>query len=121
MYMKRLVLTAIGILFLALICLQGLNCSQTGNRLQSDSEWSEGVSAFDSESTYLQESSLEEGKDVEEFGVNASDTVLICKSKSAYAYHSHQCQGLKRCKSGIGSLTKKEAVNAGYKPCGFCY
>ena len=28
-------------------------------------------------------------------------TVLVCGGKSAYAYHSHYCHGLNRCKSGV--------------------
>jgi hypothetical protein len=47
--------------------------------------------------------------------------VLICGSKSAYAYHSHECKGLSRCKSEVKKMTLSQAKEKGYKPCGFCY
>ena len=47
--------------------------------------------------------------------------VLICNSRSAYAYHSHQCHGLKRCRSDIYEVTVSEAIQRGYSPCKICY
>ena len=47
--------------------------------------------------------------------------VTICNSKRSYAYHKHECKGLKRCKAGTTKLTLTDAKNKGYKPCGFCY
>lgn len=49
------------------------------------------------------------------------DSVLICQSKSAYAYHSHVCRGLGRCTHKVVKMSKEDAIKAGYKPCGFCY
>ncbi len=48
-------------------------------------------------------------------------TVFVCNSKSSYAYHSHQCRGLKRCKSGISKVSKSQAQNSGYRACKICY
>ena len=49
------------------------------------------------------------------------DSVYICQSRSAYAYHSHICRGLARCTHGIVKLTKAQAIKIGYKPCKICY
>lgn len=49
------------------------------------------------------------------------DSVLICNSKSAYAYHKTYCTGLNRCKAGVSKISKKEASERGYRPCKFCY
>ncbi len=48
-------------------------------------------------------------------------TVFICNSKNAYAYHSHRCHGLNRCRSGVSSVTKSKAENSGYRACKICY
>lgn len=47
--------------------------------------------------------------------------VLICNSKSAYAYHSYQCRGLSRCRSSISKVKESEARSMGYSPCKICY
>lgn len=53
---------------------------------------------------------------------SVADSVYICRSSGAYAYHSHYCQGLKRCTHRIDKVTPKEAIRLGFeKPCGFCY
>ena len=49
------------------------------------------------------------------------DSVYICQSKSAYAYHNYECRGLARCTHGIIKITKAEAIKLGYKPCKICY
>lgn len=49
------------------------------------------------------------------------DSVYICQSRSAYAYHKYECRGLARCTHGIVKITKAEAVKRGYKPCKICY
>jgi hypothetical protein len=51
----------------------------------------------------------------------SKDSVMICKSKSAFAYHLDYCTGLKRCKSKVVKMSLSEAKLGGYKPCGFCY
>ncbi len=48
-------------------------------------------------------------------------TVLICNSKNAYAYHSHKCNGLKRCKASVLSIRYLDAKKAGRTPCKICY
>jgi hypothetical protein len=48
-------------------------------------------------------------------------TVLICGSRSAYAYHSYECHGLARCRSGVSRVTVSEARSMGYVPCKICY
>jgi uncharacterized protein YgiM (DUF1202 family) len=47
--------------------------------------------------------------------------VLICVSKSAYAYHKAYCSGLKRCTHTVKELTKSEAQSIGRSPCKICY
>lgn len=47
--------------------------------------------------------------------------VLICQSKTAKAYHSHNCKGLDRCTHEIVKVTLEEAQQMGRTPCGFCY
>jgi hypothetical protein len=49
------------------------------------------------------------------------DSVMICKSKSAFAYHLDYCTGLKRCKAKVVKMTLADAKLGGYKACGFCY
>ncbi|MGF7216653.1 hypothetical protein GGR92_002820 [Spirosoma lacussanchae] len=51
----------------------------------------------------------------------ATATVLICESRSAYAYHSHECHGLARCRSTISRVSTGSARSLGYKPCRICY
>jgi hypothetical protein len=48
-------------------------------------------------------------------------TVLICNSPNAYAYHSHKCSGLQRCKSNVLSIKLSEAKKAGRSACKICY
>jgi hypothetical protein len=52
---------------------------------------------------------------------SSKDEVLICGSKSAYAYHSHRCKGLSRCGSEVKKMSLPDAKKQGYKACGFCY
>lgn len=47
--------------------------------------------------------------------------VLICNSSSSYAYHSYECRGLSRCRSGISKITISEAESMGRVPCKNCY
>lgn len=49
------------------------------------------------------------------------DSVYICKSRTAYAYHSGFCGGLKRCKAEVGHIPLSTAKEMGYKACGYCY
>lgn len=50
-----------------------------------------------------------------------ADSVLICDSENAYAYHHHVCKGLARCTHGIYKIPKSEALRLGLKPCKTCY
>lgn len=47
--------------------------------------------------------------------------VLICVSRSAYAYHSHRCYGLNRCTHTISKVSLTQAKNSGYRACKICY
>ncbi|HHT51588.1 MAG TPA: SH3 domain-containing protein [Bacteroidales bacterium] len=67
-----------------------------------------------SSSTSNRTSTTSKSKEVESY-------VLICNSSSAYAYHTHYCKGLRRCKSEVSKVTVSNAQKMGYKPCGFCY
>ncbi len=48
-------------------------------------------------------------------------TVLICNSSGSYAYHSHKCAGLLRCKSNILTVTVADAKKGGRSACKICY
>jgi len=50
-----------------------------------------------------------------------TDTVLICKSNSAHAYHCYECKGLKHCSHTLIKISKAQAIKMGYQPCKFCY
>lgn len=52
----------------------------------------------------------------------APDTkVLICISTGASKYHSHYCQGLKKCTHQVKEVSISDARNRGYSACGYCY
>lgn len=48
-------------------------------------------------------------------------TVLVCGSRSAYAYHSYECHGLNRCRSEVSRVSLSEARSMGYVPCKICH
>ena len=50
-----------------------------------------------------------------------ADSVLICRSNTAYAYHLYECRGLARCAHKIIKVTLEQAKKMGYKPCKICY
>jgi len=52
---------------------------------------------------------------------SSETTVLICNSQNAYAYHSHKCSGLQRCKSEIVSIRVADAKKQGRSACKICY
>ncbi|MCS6905979.1 MAG: hypothetical protein RML72_07635 [Bacteroidia bacterium] len=47
--------------------------------------------------------------------------VLICNSSNAYAYHSKECTGLKKCRAGIRKILLSEAQQKKLRPCRYCY
>lgn len=49
------------------------------------------------------------------------EKVMICVSKTAYAYHSYACSGLNRCTHEIVKVTLQEAKERRYKPSHICY
>lgn len=53
--------------------------------------------------------------------VATPDSVYICQSRSAYAYHAYECRGLARCTHVIIKTTKTQAIKMGYKACKICY
>ena len=49
------------------------------------------------------------------------DTVYICVSPTAHAYHiSRECRGLKKCTHQIKEVSVEKAVAKGYKKCKVC-
>ena len=50
-----------------------------------------------------------------------TNTVLICKGNSSYAYHIHYCKGLNRCRAAVEKVKLSEAKSLGRTPCGYCY
>ena len=50
-----------------------------------------------------------------------SNTVTICLSEDAYAYHDHECMGLNKCNGGTEEISIEEAKDKRRTPCGFCY
>jgi hypothetical protein len=122
----------LSILFLSTLCFGGFfigsskGVSSIGNDLARNNQ----DSIYSYSDCYIELALFQEGSNVvalddivnnysENF--HLSDEVLICDSKSAYAYHSHYCQGLKRCKAEVIKMTKEEAIRIGRKPCGYCY
>ena len=55
--------------------------------------------------------------------IGKTDSVWICNSTTAYAYHSSSsCRGLNRCTHGIVKVSASDAVNKmGRVPCKICY
>lgn len=49
------------------------------------------------------------------------DSVLICESSTAYAYHKSYCSGLSRCKANVAKVPKTEAEDMGRRACKICY
>lgn len=61
-------------------------------------------------------------KDLKELrAVKPEQSVLICVSKSAYAYHRYYCRGLNRCTHTVNKVKVSEAKALGYIPCRNCY
>ena len=51
---------------------------------------------------------------------SADETVWICTSKRAYAYHnSADCSRIRQCGSPLAALSRNQAVMR-YTPCGTC-
>ena len=48
-------------------------------------------------------------------------TVLICVSKTAYAYHRYRCRGLGRCTHSISKVSLNQAKRQGRRACKVCY
>jgi hypothetical protein len=51
----------------------------------------------------------------------AADSVYVCQSRSAYAYHAYECRGLSRCTHVIVKIAKAQAIKLGYRACKICY
>lgn len=49
------------------------------------------------------------------------DSVLICESSTAYAYHKSYCSGLSRCKATVAKIPKSQAEDMGRRACKMCY
>lgn len=49
------------------------------------------------------------------------DSVLVCESSTAYAYHKGYCSGLSRCKATVARISKSQAEDLGRRPCKICY
>lgn len=118
--MKRLTLLVACVLLVLFLMIRELVCS-SGLDLRTGKDGPGNRPVIESESGRVNELNSEGGHTEEALQENALDKVLICKSKRAYAYHARHCQGLKRCKAARDTLTKKEAVEAGYKACKYCY
>lgn len=54
-------------------------------------------------------------------GFSQSGSVLVCLGSSSYAYHKGYCQGLKKCRASVETISLKEAEKMGRTPCGYCY
>lgn len=101
-------LLAVAVLvFIALF--QGLNCSETKEFPRKTHPVSAPVMNADTTGQ------------VPETGEEDTGRVIICNSRSSYAYHARLCRGLKKCRAGTRTISMKEARNGGYKPCGNCY
>ena len=47
--------------------------------------------------------------------------VLVCISKNAAKYHSHECRGLAKCTHEVRKVTLAKAKEMGYSTCLNCY
>ncbi len=113
--MKRPALPVACVLFVLFVLIREMVCS-SGLDLRTGKDGPGNRPVIESERGQSNELNSEDAQPE-----NASGKVLICKSKSAYAYHARVCQGLKRCKATRDSVTKKEALEAGYRACKYCY
>lgn len=52
---------------------------------------------------------------------SSNKTVLVCTSPNAYAYHTYQCRGLKRCSRSIAQMSESQARAQNYRPCQICH
>jgi hypothetical protein len=51
-----------------------------------------------------------------------TDSVYVCLSTAAYAYHSdYNCRGLKQCEHLIQYVHIEKAQAMRRRPCGYCY
>lgn len=57
--------------------------------------------------------SLPPAKGVLQLVKKQNENVLICVSKTAYAYHKGNCQGIKKCTHEVFKITKDEAIKRG--------
>ena len=113
---KNSVLRAIQVVWVLLVLLQGLHCSPGREEQHNGREVQDEYPVSEPADTGLSDTAREVSQPEQE-----SQKVLICKSKSAYAYHAGTCRGLKRCKAGTAVLSREEALEAGYRPCKYCY
>ena len=66
-----------------------------------------------SETSYLNASSA--------LRTQTDEKVLICVSKTAYAYHKESCSGFEKCTHETKEITISEAKEMDRKPCKICY
>ncbi len=114
-------LRAIQAVWVLLILLQGLHCSPGREEQHNESKVQEEYPVSEPVDTGLSDTAREVLQPEQSPAGQESQEVLICKSKSAYAYHARICRGLKRCKAGTAVLSQEEAQEAGYRPCKYCY
>ncbi|WP_146010844.1 hypothetical protein [Siphonobacter sp. BAB-5405] len=50
-----------------------------------------------------------------------TDSVYICNSSRAYAYHAYFCHGLNRCTHGVSKVSRAEAIRMRKTACKICY
>ena len=51
----------------------------------------------------------------------AANSVYICRSPGAYAYHTNYCQGLRNCNHRVDTVSVDAAYKLGFKKyCGYC-
>lgn len=103
--MKKILLFVFSVLTCLFLTSQSISC----NSIEGDVSHTDIEFAMDSGATDIFSM------------VPKKDSVLVCKSKSAYAYHKDYCSGLRRCKATVVKIPKSQAQDEGYRACKNCY
>lgn len=117
--MKKLIIILSCLILLALIFIQGLTCSQG-----SETPIKKGM-VQDSVVRVVSNESSDSINNTQKFNEllksHVEDSVWICNSQGAVAYHKRMCRGLKKCKSRVFRTSINTATNKGLRKCKICY
>lgn len=108
--MQKHIIICACVLFVLIMLIQGLNCANTHDSVILKPLEEKGDSGgYNIDGAFS--SVKEQGK----------DTVMICNSRGAKAYHRYKCRGLNKCKADIQKTTVGLAGSKGLRACKICY